>query len=385
VVTAKRYSFDKVFKNEPAWYSGDFHAHTSASSDGDYPPNVLAELARVEGLDFVSITDHNTIEGLSELDSHLEYPIVPGIEITLNNGHFNVFGIGESHQWIEDIGDSSKEVQLPSRYSSVSELMETTARQGLLNSINHPLLHPWDWSYSNTDLRFVHCIELWNDLYWPGNVFANPKTVELWTKWLNAGYRITAIGGSDYHYPPKPDQGLPGERLGQPTTYVYAEDLSIPAILEGLRQGRVYVSKGPKVNFQAQLDGISYGIGDDLGEQSGNLEISVTIENGPEKIYTQLVRNGESIAITHSDGPQSGIEFHEQVDPAQPAWFRIEIMDKHWEVLTITNPIFQNIQGMVIQSSLGPNLCKLARCDSANKSITSSYSSFMKRYMKNPH
>jgi len=334
------YSFLKVFNPNSGWYCGDFHAHTNASSDGDYPPHVVAELARAEGLDFVTITDNNTISGLSEFDKNLNFPIIPGIEVTLDKGHFNVFGIEERHQWIEDIGVSSKASPLPSRYSSVTELMEQTAQEGLLNSINHPRLHPWDWRYHETDLRYVDCVELWNDLYWPGNVFANPKTVEQWTNWLNAGYRVTGIGGSDYHYPPKPEQGLPRERLGQPTTYVYAKELSVPAILEGLRRQRSYVSRGPRVTFQVEIDGIIYDIGDDLGEQSGEMKVTVTISNKPDNILVQLVKNGEILAKELLKGREANVQFRDRVNPAHSDWYRLDVLDVKGQALTITNPIF---------------------------------------------
>lgn len=46
---------------EADWYRGDFHVHTNAS-DGAYPPSLVAGIAKAEGLDFVAITDHNTID-----------------------------------------------------------------------------------------------------------------------------------------------------------------------------------------------------------------------------------------------------------------------------------------------------------------------------------
>lgn len=314
---------------------------------------VVAEIARAEGLDFVSITDHNTIRGLSKLDPGLDYPVIPGMEVTLEKGHFNVFGIGEDHAWIEDIGENTSETPLPSRFSSVTELMERTAKEGLLNSINHPLLHPWNWRYTGTDPRFVHCVELWNDLYWPGNVFANPKTVDLWTAWLNAGYRVTAIGGSDYHYPPKPEQGLTGERLTQPTTCVYAENLSAPAILAGLRNSRVYVTKGPRIEFSVRVNGANYMIGDDLGKQAGNLDFLVTIEDGPHHLIAQLIRNGEIIASKHIPGAQAKVEIREETDTSHPTWYRLDVLDRNWEVLAITNPVFLNYQDNDRRSSPG--------------------------------
>ena len=168
--------------------------------------------------------------------------------------------------------------------------------------------------------------------------------MDLWTDWLNAGERITAIGGSDYHYPPKPDFGLFGERLGQPTTHVYAEELSGPAVLDGVRRGRAYVSKGPRITFQAEMSGESYMIGDDLGENIGEVEFSVNISNQPDNTIAQLVRNGEIVATEQIGDGESSVHFREQVDPKRSDWYRLDVLDGGGEALAITNPIFSNFR-----------------------------------------
>ncbi|MEA2007890.1 MAG: CehA/McbA family metallohydrolase [Chloroflexota bacterium] len=240
--------FTKVFNSKKGWYRGDFHVHTT-SSDGFYAPSLTAELAQAEGLDFLAITDHNTIAGLSQLKKDLGILVIPGIEITLDKGHFNVFGMDDWRDWMGCVGVSEKGFTLSDKYQTMTELMQEISAEGLLKSINHPHLYPWEWLYKDTDLRLVNCLELWNDLYYPGNVEANPQAVAMWTKWLNAGHRITAIGGSDYHSPPRPEENIPGERLGYPSTYVYAETLSMAGILEGVKNRRVYVSKGPQAGL----------------------------------------------------------------------------------------------------------------------------------------
>ena len=80
--------FLKVLNYKAGWYCGDFHTHTHAS-DGIYPADILAGIAKAEGLDFIAITDHNTIAGLQELSDNLDFLVIPGLEITFNNGHFN--------------------------------------------------------------------------------------------------------------------------------------------------------------------------------------------------------------------------------------------------------------------------------------------------------
>jgi hypothetical protein len=336
------YSFSKVFNPKPGWYCGDFHVHTNASMDGEHSPTMVAQLAKTEGLDFVTFSDHNSIEGFLELNENINYPVIPGIEVTLDKGHFNVFGMGDRRQWMEGIYGNQKAVPLPSRYKKVKEMMHQIGQEDFINSINHPLLHPWEWRFTDTDLRYVHCVELWNDLYWPDNADANPKTVDLWTDWLNAGHRVVAIGGSDYHYPPKPEKGLPGERLGQPTTYVYAEALAGPAILDGIRLGRAYVSSGPQIDFRATTASNTYMIGDDLSELSSEIEFTVTVANQPKTVRIQLIKNGRIIAEGIQNGEEPSVQFHDSANPTSPAWYRIEVLDQKGQALVITNPIYVN-------------------------------------------
>ena len=228
-----------VVNPQAGWYHGEFHAHTYYS-DGDYSPNQLIELALAEGLDFLAITDHNTIDAFREVSQEPDLLIIPGLEVTLTEGHFNVFGISGWLDWMEPICVGQITTSLTGQFRTTTDLIRHIAATGLLTSMNHPLLKPWEWRDETTDLRFLNCLEIWNDPSWPDNVQANPRAVALWTDSLNAGYRLTGIGGSDYHRPaPRPGENKPAERLGLPCTYVYASELSTPAILAGLRQRAV--------------------------------------------------------------------------------------------------------------------------------------------------
>lgn len=162
-----------------------------------------------------------------------------------------------------------------------------------------------------------------------------------------------AIGGSDYHYPPKPDLGLPGECLGQPTTCVFAKELSVIAIFDGIRQGRAYVSRGPRVVFQAAIGGKTYWIGDDLGEQSGGIEFTATISNIPDNIYAQLVKNGKIINKKSLIKGETSVQFRDNANPMFADWYRLEVLDNKGQALVITNPIFVNSHGKGVPSRSG--------------------------------
>ena len=326
----------KVIKPQAGWYRGDFHAHTNFS-DGHYPPPELVGVARAEGLDFFAITDHNTIDAYPHFGNPPDLLVIPGLEVTVKAGHFNVFGLEGQPDWLA----SATWPNLDGPYNTMTGLMEQIAGEGLLNSINHPLLHPWEWRDGATDLRHVHCLEIWNDPSWPDNKQANPQAVDLWAAWLKAGYRLTAIGGSDYHRPdPAPNQNKPPERLGLPSTYVYAENLSGAAILAGLRRRQVYVSMGVQVSFQAQANGRIYEIGADLGELRGDLAFAATVYNCPATAQAQIVKNDEIVAETQVTEGKASLDYAATIDPAQAAWYRLDVWGQDGQMLAITNPIF---------------------------------------------
>ena len=338
---ADAYTLDlyHVYKAAPGWYGGDFHTHTH-HSDGALTPPELAALARREGMDFLTITDHNTLTAYPHFGAQDELCIIPGVEVTYSAGHYNVFGLTQFAEWQTRVTHGPTFINHVEADLDPDEILAQSAAAGLLNSINHPLLPPWAWLMAETDLRDVHCLEIWNDPSWPDNRVGNPLAVEMWTRWLNAGHRITAIGGSDYHRPVnKAGTIKPPDRLGWPRTYVYATELSGAALLDGLRRRQAYVSMGARVDFQAQHNGVTYPIGADLGRQRGMVELTAQIAPTSRGV-AQLLRNGEIILEELLYGDAVSLHTTVELDPTTPAWFRLNVLDGNGLMLAITNPIF---------------------------------------------
>jgi predicted metal-dependent phosphoesterase TrpH len=69
----------------------DLHNHTLYSADGLMTPAVLLETAKAAGIDYLAVTDHNTVQGalqalaLSEADPSLPR-VIPGIELRTQAG-----------------------------------------------------------------------------------------------------------------------------------------------------------------------------------------------------------------------------------------------------------------------------------------------------------
>lgn len=71
----------------------DLHTHTSAS-DGDLSPAELVDAAKGLGLGAVAVTDHDTVEGISEAMTRgmaIGFEVIPGVEISVEVGKGGTF------------------------------------------------------------------------------------------------------------------------------------------------------------------------------------------------------------------------------------------------------------------------------------------------------
>ncbi|WP_262423732.1 CehA/McbA family metallohydrolase [Brachybacterium sp. Z12] len=106
------------------WLAGDFHSH-STHSDGEQSLDELAALAAGHGLDFLAVTEHNTVSHLPHLSSvgaRHGITLLPGQEVTTPRGHANALG---DISWVDFRRD-------PSHWRTQVE------REGGLLSVNHP-------------------------------------------------------------------------------------------------------------------------------------------------------------------------------------------------------------------------------------------------------
>jgi hypothetical protein len=333
-------SLDHVVNPAPGWYQGDFHCHTHHSDGVLSPPELLA-LARSEGLDFFAITDHNTLDAYPHFGPPAGICVIPGLEVTFDRGHYNVFGLTQDAAWLEPVVQGPAQLNYAKSGLDANALLAAAGEAGLLNSINHPLLAPWAWLLADAGLTHVHCLEIWNDPSWPDNRMANPLALEMWSRWLNAGLRMTAIGGSDFHRSiNKPGVTKPPDRLGLPRTYVYAERLSGAAILEGVRRRQVYVSMGAQVAFQARAGGRLYPIGADLGEEPGPVELEGQVAPVGRAGVARILQDGVIVAEALLAGDPLTLRHPAALESDRPTWFRLEVLDGHGLLLAVTNPIF---------------------------------------------
>jgi hypothetical protein len=196
------------------WLAGDLHTHT-VHSDGALTVQELAVLAVERGLDFIAVTDHNTVSHHADLaDAARRYGItlLPGQEVTTDGGHAGALGdVG----WI----DFRREPD---------DWLDATEAGGGLLSVNHPFAGPVSWMRPMR--RRPPLVEVWHwswlDLRWT-------TPIAWWLAWDAAAI---PVGGSDWH---RPGSDAPP---GRPTTWVECAGTEPGDVLDGLRAGLVAIS-----------------------------------------------------------------------------------------------------------------------------------------------
>ena len=266
-----------VLEEGPRWYAGDFHVHTRQS--GDATPTIEETLAVADetGLDFVVLSEHNTNSGLTLYgDIQPGFPnllIVPGVEWTTYSGHANAYGATE---WVDH--------KIGVRGATIEAAIQAYHAQGAFFTINHPTVPggtfcigcPWEIPVDPTTIDGVEV----QSAIW--------EAVSYWEDLIADGSRAAAIGGSDDHRAGQ-GSGVLYTPLGVPTTMVYAENLSVEAILDALAAGRTVVKvdgpDGPML--ETELSGTR--VGDTVSADTATLSATVS---GGEGLSLLVIKNG---------------------------------------------------------------------------------------------
>ena len=342
---------DIPLRNGPAWYRGDLHMH-DAHSDGSRlsqsekkvpcPLYKTVETAAQRGLDFIAISDHNTIsqfDAMRELQPYFDHLLLlPAREITTFQGHANVFGTTEFIDF-----------RLTSSYvPDINHLLEQVQDLHGVLSINHPGLPSGEicmgcgWTAPNTDFSRVTAIEVIN-----GNLREGPGSgIPMWEEQLNKGFRLTGIGGSDNH-----DADIPRDArsaIGRPSTVIHAQELSERALLDGIRTGHVFIdaegTKDREIEFEAKTDSDAASMGDSIHagvRQKVHFGLRMVALQGA---YPEVIEDGHSTELidkTACAQPDQTKGF-DYVSDGQRHWFRVNIRSTSGALLVVGNPIYLN-------------------------------------------
>lgn len=340
-----------VLNSSPGWRRGDFHTHTAHSDgscgEGDErepcPAVFTFDSAKAAGLDFVAITDHNTITQLADIRQlQATYPdtlLIPGAEITTFFGHANVIG-----------NSDFLDFQLGSpRLPTLSKLFDEADAEGAFVSVNHPSLPSGEvcmgcgWTVKDTDWSRVTAVEVVNGGTLRTSGAESPLGgIKFWENLLNQGYHIIAIGGSDNH-DATDRTGAKQSPIGAPATVVFANALSTNGVIDGVKSGRVFVDVAGLPGAVLDMKGVgtnrSAVMGGELIISSNEAaHILASTKSLPPGASVEIVSHG--LALSPPTDPAASGWLARLEAGASRGWIRANVRDRDGKLLLIGNPIY---------------------------------------------
>jgi len=264
-------------------YAGIIHFHSEYSHDGRIPLKEILSIAGEQGIDFLLLTDHSSLEGRWQGMEGWNNTVllVVGQEISPRFNHYLAFGIDEEIQVDE------QDIIPPQGY------VDRVRKGGGIGFIAHPdhegteMFHvkhfPWvDWDVSGyTGMGVWDFMTDWQaslrnypralmSYLFPAHVLRGPRQVTLdrWDR-LNQASKISGIGELDNHDTPRKVLGIslsvfPFRRAFRlirthvvlHTRLEGTSERDIPMLLDALKEGRAYIA----LEYFERAKGFSFSI-----------------------------------------------------------------------------------------------------------------------------
>ena len=151
------------------------------------------------------------------------------------------------------------------------------------------------------------------------------------------GRRIAAVGGSDSHVQDQP--------VGRPQTVVYAQELSTPALIDGLRRGRCYLTESSAVTLvlSASHAGgtVTAGPGETPSARS-EADVTVTVEvSGARDCCIALVTDGGCVGRVKTDACGRGtLTWTASAGEARFARVEVRRRTRFPSMVALSNPVW---------------------------------------------
>lgn len=217
----------KLFSDTLPFLKANFHCHTT-ESDGRLSPIDVAGFYEYAGYDVLAITDHRKVTLLPSNDNLL---LIPGIELdyVLPGQWVHILGIGMDASIREKWN----------RFGTPQEGIDLIRNLGGLAVLAHPA-----WSLNTPafmqSLTGLSGVEIWNSVSTLPLNGDRADSSSLLDVTCASGGELLPLFANDDSHPYKSEAGTAA-------TMVQAEEKTVPAVMEALRQGRFYATTGPQI------------------------------------------------------------------------------------------------------------------------------------------
>jgi putative heme-binding domain-containing protein len=351
------------------WYSGDSHVHLHTGGPIEVTVANALVAARAEGVNYVNlcvsnnvgddIRDANLITGKPHAASTDRQLLVFGEEMrSMIYGHMQFFGIKNLVEpQYTGFDETPNYLDFPANYVMAAEAV----RQGGVVTYGHPMFagqpFPFDAELTKTNaaarelpidavLGVVHAIDLMSY-----NSDEDLST-ELWYRLLNCGLKLSACVGTDALLD-RSTEPLGGDRVYVKT----AGPLTMQSWLEGLKNGRSFVTNGPipTIEINGKGPGETFELAD-----AGKVRIAVMVESYVPYNKIEVIVNGKVAAHDEvAAGDAAGLKVR-RVDVELPiersSWIALRVRGPDHPIIfdgpawAHTSPVYVEVAGQRIAS-----------------------------------
>ncbi len=291
---------------EQGWYSADHHLHI-ARSHRDLDP-LLSQWMQAEDIHIATFLRWGHSQGFHNTPQYAF-----GSDSVYRSGPY-LLASGQENPRTHILGHTimlgaRDPVDFPDRYLIYRLFHEEAHRQGALSGYAHGGFALGAINGLSIDLplqllKFVEVHQIATGYY------------DVWYNILNTGFRISAVAGTDYPF----SRSLPGmERF-----YTRIEGtLTYEAWLEGIRQGRTFVTNGPLLEFR--VDGRQSG--DELVlTEPGTVRVQGCVRFDPSRDELQemeIIQNGQVRKSFRREGESSSICADFEANVKESGWWAL--------------------------------------------------------------
>ena len=336
------------------YYSGDIHVHfldptTATLETAAEDLNVTELLAIQQGRQYEGVAHGigreapgSTHEHIVRLDSENRHHML---------GHIFLLGLTEPILPLSSGGTSEDELGGWDEVAMTDWCDRCRAQGGLVVTQFAPTPHAE--VVADIILGKIDATEVrWFDFFpasqpgghWGATPFAFPGVAQ-WYRYLNCGYRVPAVGGTD-----KMTNAM---AIGAMRTYVRldkGEEFNYPAWNRAIKRGRTFVSSGPII--EVEVEGQQPGDEMQLPKGGGTLEVQATARSAQKFEFIEIVRNGLVVARAAADSSGLSARIAATIEVTESSWIaaRCYGREKLWtsspiDVGAHTSPVWVTVDG----------------------------------------
>jgi hypothetical protein len=342
------------------WVTADTHTHYLS------PTTALLE-AQAEGLNLINLLAMQGGELFTNFGDIPHGPVVSAdresmVWVGSENrhhllGHISLTGVHGKPVFPLSADGPSEALLGEPLWSSLAEWADTCReRQGLVVSPHFP--YPTGEIAADIVLGKIDAVELWT------RDEPSPHATSLeqfdtlryldWYHYLNCGYRLPAVGGTDKM----------GAYMPAGTNRVYAclgqDEFNFPNFAKAVRSGNTFATTGPLLMFHA--DGHPPGAEITLGADGGTVEVSAAAQCFVPFHRMEVIYNGKVVASREEPAGVRTMRLTEKVKVPGPGWLAARCASQwgpttswYLKIAAHTSPVYVRVPGMDLFSPEAAN------------------------------